>query len=226
MIQIIPAILEKSFSKVAAKIKTIEKEVPEIRWAQLDIADGKFVPNTTWSHPSDLSKLKTKLNLEIHLMVKEPQATLSDWLNQKAVKRLLIHQETVKKDLELVKIIKLIKEYGKEAGVALNPTTPVKVIQKYLDIIDQVLLMSVEPGFSGQEFKQETLGKIRALRQLNPKTPIAVDGGINLGNAPGLIAAGATRLCVASYLWHSKNLKKAVKALKANNFKFTHQKNI
>jgi ribulose-phosphate 3-epimerase len=218
MVQIIPAILEKSFKEVALKIKRIEQEAPEIKWVQLDIADGKFVPNTTWLNPSDLSKLKTELNLEIHLMIKEPMVTLSDWLDHKIVKRLIIHQETIKNDLELVKIIKLIKERGREAGVALNPGTPISSIQNFLNTLNEVLLMSVEPGFSGQVFKQEIFDKIRALRKLNPKIPIAVDGGINLGAAPALIAAGANRLCVASYLWHSKDLKKAVKALKANNF--------
>lgn len=213
MIQIIPAILEKKFSAIAEKIKRLEQEAPQIELVQLDIMDGAFVPNTTWSAFSDLAKLKTRLLFEIHLMVKKPARYIQEVACEKQIKRVLIHRESVESDEECAELILQIKENGQEAGIAVNPKTEFSKIEKLLDIADVIMVMGVTPGFSGQQFQKSALAMIKLARAANPTIPISVDGGVNADTAPAILAAGATRLCVASYLWNSKNISKAISSL-------------
>lgn len=207
--------MEKSFDQIAVKIKRIEKEAPKIKWVQLDVMDGKFVPNSTWNHPLDLSKLSTDLNLEVHLMIQEPQSAMSSWLSQQKIKRIIVHRESVSYSRQMIKLIMMIKQADREAGIALNPDTSAESIKNYLPILDEVLLMAVEPGFSGQKFQDKILDKIRVLRQFNSQILIAIDGGVNLKTAPLAIKAGASRLCAASFLWSTNDLSKAISALQA-----------
>lgn len=207
--------MEKTFDQVAIKIKRIEKEAPKIKWVQLDIMDGKFVPNATWSDPSDLSELNTKLNLEVHLMTQDPWSTILNWLCRQNVKRILVHKESAADSKQMDKLINAVKQAGIEFGIALNPDTPAESIKNYLPILDEILLMAVEPGFSGQEFQNKVLDKIQILRQWNSKIPISIDGGVNLKTAPLAIKAGANRLCAASFLWNHGDLGKAILALQA-----------
>ena len=215
MIEIIPAILEKSFDGVVNKIKRIEKEAPDINWAHLDIMDGKFVPNTTWSEPRDLSSFKTSLNLEVHLMIKNPRDFLADWLVLNNVKRILIHKETVLSNREINRIAREVKAHNKEIGLVFNPDTPLESAIDGLIELDGIMLMGVEPGFSGQIFKEEVLVKAERLRQLDKQISIALDGGVSPETVPSILAAGTTRLCAASYLWKSDNFKEAINCLKA-----------
>lgn len=207
--------MEKTFDQVAIKIKRIEKEAPKIKWVQLDIMDGLFVPNTTWSDPSDLSKLNTKLNLEVHLMIQKPYSAMLNWIGRQNVKRILVHKESAADNNQIDKLINTAKQAGIEFGIVLNPDTSVESIKNYLPILDEVLLMAVRPGFSGQKFQNKILDKIRVLRQWNSRIPIGIDGGVNLETAPLAIKAGANRLCVASFLWNYGDLGKAVLALQA-----------
>ncbi|MEK9165914.1 MAG: ribulose-phosphate 3-epimerase [Patescibacteria group bacterium] len=215
IIEIIPAILEKTFDQVAVKIKRIEKEAPKIKWVQLDIMDGKFVSNATWNQPEDLLKIKTYLNLEVHLMVDAQLTLINSWSKQNQIKRILVHKEAVRNSNQIVKLVTAIKQANREAGIVLNPSTPVESVKDYLLILDEVLLMAVEPGFSGQKFQNKILDKIRGLRQWNSQIPIGIDGGINLETAPLAIKAGASRLYAASFLWNYSDLGKAVLALQA-----------
>jgi len=207
--------LEKTFDQVAVKIKKIEKEAPKIKWVQLDIMDGKFVPNTTWNNPPDLSKLNTKLNLEVHLMIQKPCGAALNWIGRQNIKRILVHKESATDGKQMDKLINTVKQAGIEFGIALNPDTPAESIKNYLPILDEVLLMAVLPGFSGQKFQNKILDKIRVLRKLNSQVPIAIDGGVNLETAPLAIKAGANRLCAASFLWNCGDLGKAILALQA-----------
>ncbi len=207
--------MEKTFDQVAVKIKRIEKEAPKIKWVQLDIMDGKFVSNATWNQPEDLLKIKTYLNLEVHLMVDAPLTLINSWSKQNQIKRILVHKEAVRNSNQIVKLVTAIKQANREAGIVLNPSTPVESVKDYLLILDEVLLMAVEPGFSGQKFQNKILDKIRGLRQWNSQIPIGIDGGINLETAPLAIKAGASRLYAASFLWNYSDLGKAVLALQA-----------
>lgn len=207
--------MEKTFDQVAVKIKRIEKEAPKIKWVQLDIMDGKFVSNATWNQPEDLLKIKTYLNLEVHLMVDAQLTLINSWSKQNQIKRILVHKEAVRNSNQIVKLVTAIKQANREAGIVLNPSTPVESVKDYLLILDEVLLMAVEPGFSGQKFQNKILDKIRGLRQWNSQIPIGIDGGINLETAPLAIKAGASRLYAASFLWNYSDLGKAVLALQA-----------
>lgn len=219
MVEIIPAILEKSISGIKNKLTRLE-DLAVVSWAQLDVMDGKFVPNTTWNNPADLATLATSLKLEIHLMVEDPAAAINNWLALPNVRRILVHEEAlvarrpVRPEDLLAEMILKARHQKKEIGLALNPATDISLVKRFLMVLDMVLVMGVDPGFSGQEFKLGVIRKVSALRKLNTKIKIAVDGGVNLKTAPALVAAGATHLCVASYLWKSADLSRAVAELK------------
>jgi len=212
MTQIIPAIIAKDFQELKNKIKQIE---PFIEWAQLDVMDGDFVDNKTWNNPLDLRELETSLKLEAHLMVEKPEEVIDDWIKS-GVKRIIVHYESTK---QLSEIIKKIQRSGIEAGIAINPETPADalnslLINDYLIPIT-ILVMTVNPGRGGQEFLEETLGKIKILREKYRDVNIEVDGGINLETAPKTIQAGANVLAVGSAIFKSEDIKKTIKELKS-----------
>lgn len=187
--QIVPTILAQDKQEFEQKIQKIKKL--GFKSAQIDICDGKFVKNKTfWS-------LKTNLDFELHLMVQNPEKIIKQVKNAKNIKRIIFHLEAVKNPK---KIINLIRNYNFQAGLAINPETPVFKIKKYLKYLDLVLIMSVHPGFSGQKFIPETTKKIKELRRLDQKILIEVDGGINKEIAPKIIKSGADILAVGSGL--------------------------
>jgi ribulose-phosphate 3-epimerase len=205
--QIIPTILVKTFKEVEEKIKAVENYVD---WIQLDIMDGIFVNNKTWDNPIDLKKIKTKAKLEAHLMVQNPEEIIDEWL--KNVDRVIIHFESKIEDLE--NLIKKVHSRRKQIGLAINPETNCKVIAPFLENIDLVLFMAVQPGWGGQVFESETLDKIKALREIWPKGNIGVDGGVDDKNAKQIFSAGANLLCVGNYIFRSKDIKQTIEGLK------------
>lgn len=212
MIEIIPAILEKEFSEVKAKIKRVEQEAPSVKWVQLDIMDGGFVPNITWNNPANLSSLNTNLSFELHLMVENPEEEIERWSTCPHIKRILFHRETLSEE-EMVRLLVLIKEKRMEGGIVLNPQTSLEKIKNHIPILEEVMFMGVNPGFSGQPLIEGVLNKIKALHELYPSIPIGIDGGVNKETSPRLISSGVTRLCVASYLWKSANLQRGIETL-------------
>lgn len=189
MPQIIPTILVKNLSEFGERVKKIKKL--GFDFAQIDIADGKFVKNKTfWL-------LEGNLDYELHLMVKNPEEIIKQVKNSKKIQKIIFHFEAVK---QVNKIIKLIKNYNFQAGLAINPETNILKIKKYLKNLDLVLIMGVHPGFSGQKFIPETINKIKKLRKLNSKILIEVDGGINAKNANKILKAGADILAVGGWL--------------------------
>jgi ribulose-phosphate 3-epimerase len=215
MIEIIPTILVKNFKEVKERIKKVEDDV---NWVQLDIMDGVFVNNETWPYPKgkvdDLKKIKTKLKLEAHLMVQKPEEVIDDWL--KVVDRVIIHFESkiTNRELGIRELIKKVHKKKKEIGLALNPETHYAVATPFLKDLDLVLFMTVQPGWGGQEFKDWILSKIKALREIWPKGNIGVDGGINDENIKELVKAGANLICAGTYVFRSKDIKKALEKLK------------
>lgn len=214
MIQIIPAIIAKDFQELKNKIKRIE---PFVEWAQLDVMDGKFVENITWPYAEpgknnllDLRELKTDLKLEAHLMIENPEEVVDDWIKS-GVKRIIIHHESTEKHKE---IIERIKDAGLEVGLAINPETSVEVIDEFIKDVNLILIMTVNPGRGGQKFLEETLGKIRALRDKYKNVRIGVDGGINLETALSVVQAGANILSVGNAIFKSEDIKKTIEELK------------
>lgn len=206
--EIIPTILVKTFDEVKEKIRLVENFVD---WVQLDIMDGVFVENTTWSNPEDLKNFKTKVKLEAHLMVKNPEKIIDSWLE--VVDRIIVHYESSEKIQE---IINKVHKNGKQIGVALNPETSIEVAKPFLNDIDLVLLMSVQPGKGGQEFELEILEKIRNLRNIWPGGNIEVDGGVSDKNIKEIFNAGANLFCVGTYVYQSGDIKQVINKLKEN----------
>ncbi len=203
MAEIVPAIIAKTFAELKDKINLVETLATTV---QLDVMDGIFVSNSTWMNPEDLSKLKTNLFLEAHLMVKEPAKILGGWLAS-PVKRIIVHYEA---EADIKKIAGQVHKANKEFGVALNPETDSAVLDDFVQEIDLALFLSVNPGFAGQEFLPAVLPKISRLRQKNSDVKIAVDGGINLTNAGQIREAGADILVVGSALFASQDIREAL----------------
>ena len=207
MIQIIPAIISQDFEELQKKIKKVESYVDLV---QLDVMDGKFVDNLTWNQPTDLRNLKTSLKLEVHLMVQNPENIIDDWIKS-GIQRIIFHYESTKNPEG---IIKRIKQAGLQVGLAINPETSVKSIDAFINQLDLVLIMTVHPGKGGQEFLEETLWKIKELREEYKDLNIGVDGGINIETAPKVIQVGANIFFIGSSIFKSENFEEAIKKLK------------
>ena len=201
MTEVIPTIIAKDSQELKKKIKLIGSYSS---WVQLDVMDGKFVPNKTWQDPEDLKSIKTSLKIEVHLMINDPQRVIKKWL--KAAQRIIIHWES--------RGAKKVR-FTKQMGIALNPGTPWQEIEKFIPQIDLVLLMTVHPGFGGQKFLKEVLPKIKSLRKKYPQVKIEVDGGINPKTGKKCVEAGADILVSGNYIFKSRNIKEAIEKLKS-----------
>jgi ribulose-phosphate 3-epimerase len=206
MIEIVPAILVKTMDELNQRVKEVESCVKRV---QVDIMDGIFVPNKT-IQPEDMSNFKTKLMKEVHLMVDDNEKYVDEFLDL-GFDMIIVHVESCK---DIRKIIKKVKDRGKKIALAVNPPTPLSVIKDYLGNLDMVLIMSVNPGFSGQGFMPEVLTKIKELRKMKKDLDIEVDGGIKLGTTKLVAGAGANIIVSCSGIYSCKDKKKAVELLK------------
>lgn len=227
MKEIIPTILVHTFNEVKERIKVVEKYV---NWVQLDVMDGVFVNNETWPHSAvpgkaqrgakyfkeiqKLKKLGAKVRIEAHLMVEKPEEELDQWLG--IIDRVIIHFESkiINRELGFRALIKEARKNKKGIGLALNPETHYAVATPFLKDLDLILIMTVQPGWGGQEFKNWTLTKIEALRKIWPNGNIEVDGGVNNENIGKIIKAGANLICAGTYLYKGSDIKEAIKNLK------------
>jgi len=207
MVEVIPTIIAKDFNELQEKIKKVESFVD---WVQIDVMDGQFVENITWNEPTDLKKIETSLNLEVHLMIKEPEKYINQWISS-GVKRIVFHIEATDKIRE---VIDQIKQAGLGVGLAINPETPIEAVDQFIDQLDLVLVMTVNPGQGGQEFLKQNLGKIKQLRAKYKRVKIGVDGGINLETAPEAVQSGANLLASGTAIFKSDNIEQTVNTLK------------
>ena len=213
MIKIAPSILSANFANLEQQIKLVEKGGAD--WIHLDIMDGHFVPNITFG-PMVVKTISniTNLPLDAHLMIQNPDKYLEDF--QKAgTNRLTVHVEAC---IHLHRTIQSIKELGMKAGVSLNPSTPISTVKEILPIIDQVLVMTVNPGFGGQKFIKSTLRKVKdisvMIKETSKKIELEVDGGVDESNAAALAKAGATVLVAGYSIFSKKNIPQAVKNIR------------
>ncbi|MBI2612172.1 hypothetical protein HYW54_05535 [Candidatus Gottesmanbacteria bacterium] len=206
MAQVIPAILEKDFGEIERKIQMVAKWVD---WVQIDIADNTLVPNTTFLDAAPFKNLKTSLKLEVHMMVKDPIKYLQGYIDS-GFKRIIAHVEGDHIEDFIVKG----EEANIEVGLAIDGPTQLEKIAPYLRNIDVVLVMAIEAGFSGQEYREDTGEKIRKIKEMEFDLPIAVDGAMNLENAKKVVSAGATRINSNSYIFGAEDIKGAVQSLK------------
>jgi ribulose-phosphate 3-epimerase len=208
-----PSFLSANFLTLEADCKMINES--EADWFHLDVMDGRFVPNITFGPMiiEFIRKATTKI-CDVHLMIVEPEKYVEDF-KKAGADILTVHLEAC---THLHRNIEQIKSLGMQAGVALNPHTPVEALKEVLHDIDLVLIMSVNPGFGGQKFIQHTLQKITHLRRMIDEkgyaTKIEIDGGVTLQNAPAIIQAGAHVLVAGNTVFRSKDPKDTIAQLK------------
>lgn len=213
MIKIAPSILSADFAKLGEEIKDIEEGGAD--YVHIDVMDGHFVPNITIG-PLIVDAVKpiTKLPLDVHLMIENPDNYIKDFAKAGA-DIITVHQETC---LHLHRTIQLIKKENVKAGVVINPGTPVTMIKEVLNNVDLVLVMSVNPGFGGQTFIHETLSKIEEIdyirRENNYQFELQVDGGVNVETAKLCVDAGADVLVAGSAVFNQSDRKKAIQDIK------------
>lgn len=204
LIKIAPSILSAAFTRLGEQVEAVA--AAGVDRVQIDVMDGRFVPNITFG-PLVVRALRplTKLTLEVHLMV-EPPEDFIDAFAEAGADTLIVHQEATP---HLHRAIQRIQALGKKAGVAINPSTPAGVLTEVLGMLQMVLVMTVNPGFGGQNFIPQTLGKIRQIRQWIEERgldcEVEVDGGIHEGTAARVVEAGANVLVAGSAVYDAED---------------------
>ena len=211
-----PSILSADFANLERDIKKISDGGAD--WVHVDVMDGHFVPNITIGVPvvSSLKKI-TKLPLDVHLMIENPDKYVEAFA-QAGADIITFHYEAVKPEYDVITdLIYKIKSFGVKAGISVKPKTPVQEIFPYVEELDMVLIMTVEPGFGGQEFMFSCVDKINDLKQNAPENLIIqVDGGINDVTSKICIENGANSLVAGSFIYKSKDIPAAIQSLRGD----------
>lgn len=213
MAKLAPSLLSADFSKLGDEISLVDKSGADV--IHLDVMDGIYVPNITFGAPV-IKKIRknTELPFDVHLMVDRPERFIKDFVDAGS-DIITVHAEAT---IHLHRTLQLIRESGVKAGVSLNPSTSLDVLQYVIDDVDLILIMSVNPGFGGQKYIPAMTDKILELRSIIDKSGndiiLEVDGGIKLENAAEIVNAGADLLVVGSGIFASENIKKQIEKFK------------
>ncbi len=210
---IAPSLLAADFTKLQSEIDHVNDS--EADWLHLDVMDGRFVPNITFGmFVIEAVRKMCRKPLDVHLMIVEPDQYIERFRDAGA-DVITVHYEVCD---HLHKVVHQIKATGAKAGVALNPHTPVQLLEDLIEDIDLVCLMSVNPGFGGQKFIYQTLPKIRKLKEMittrNTRTLIEIDGGVGLQNAESLLQAGADVLVAGSSVFGAADPRAVIRSMK------------
>lgn len=202
MVQIIPTINVTTQDKFVSQLRDAELLCDLV---QIDIADGAFTAWKSWNEPEIVKDIQTGARYEVHLMVKDVEKELARWSVVQNIQRVIIHFESFENNQQFYTLInKLVVEANWEIGVALNPDTPIEVLEPIADKINYVMLLGVNPGLSGQPMRDNVIDKIQDLRIAYPDVNIEVDGGVNETNARSMVMAGANMLCLGSGIFNDK----------------------
>jgi ribulose-phosphate 3-epimerase len=212
MVEILPSILAADFTRLGEQIALVERA--GISMLHLDVMDGHFVPNFTIGPPVVKSIRKiTRLTLDVHLMITDPDKYAPIFIEAGA-DQVLVHQEVCP---HLDRTLRMIQSEGARAGVVLNPATPVTTLVDVLEVADYVLIMSVNPGFGGQRFIQNSLRKVRTLdawrKDRGLPLPIEIDGGVTLENLGDVVRAGVDWIVAGSTVFHSESPEATVREM-------------
>ena len=212
-VRIAPSVLAADFSRLADEVRRVELAGADL--IHIDVMDGRFVPVLTFGAIVVAAiKRSTSVPLDVHLMIVEPDRQL-DAVADAGASRITVHVEATP---HLHRVVSAIRARGLKAGVALNPATPVAALSDIVNDIDHVLVMNVNPGFTGQQFIPSSLRKVAEMRALlsarGSQADIEVDGGVDLGNAQALVQAGATILVAGAAVFHTPDATQAVQALR------------
>jgi len=217
MAEIVPAILVKSKEEFIARILSAAPYVERVQW---DIMDGVFVGNTTFSDPSVLDELysrlaevNSKLVIEADLMVSDPRKWVAR-LRHPGIDQLIFHAESIENQPDWEEIFLHARALGFRVGIATEPETPFDSFAGTLPLADRYQAMGGKSGFGGQEFNPAVLETIKLVRKRFPRLPISVDIGVNPETASRMIAAGATILCAGSAIFKAKDIRKAIESLR------------
>lgn len=188
-----PAILEAEAEELKRKVGIMEAHVDLL---QFDVGDGQFIPAVTVL-PRALGEFRPLTAFEVHLMVKRPDRFIADWVHLGASKA-IFHVEA---DGDLERFIAQCRDLDCDVGIAINPGTNVEKLHPFLDLVDEVMFLTIQPGAQGNPFLPEVLEEIKAFHKAFPSVQIAADGGVNLQNIKDLQEAGVQRVCVGASLW-------------------------
>lgn len=210
--QLAPSILSADFNRLGEQIQRVEKV--ECRWLHIDIMDGMFVPSISFGMPVVKSiRKESSLYFDVHMMVKDPERYVEEFQSCGA-DMITVHAEACR---DLAETVKKIHETGADAGVAVNPDTPLSAVTDVMDQVEMILIMSVYPGFGGQKYIPESTERIRTLRRMLDEkglehVHIQVDGGINRATIDEVLAAGANIIVAGSAVFGS-NIEQNVRGL-------------
>jgi ribulose-phosphate 3-epimerase len=211
---IAPSLLSCDFGRLAEEIHDVAQAGAD--WIHVDVMDGRFVPNITIGPLIvEAARRATSLPLDVHLMIVEPERYVRDFA-QAGADIVVVHAEAT---THLHRTLQTIRALGKKAGVAFNPATPIACLEHVADLVDLVLVMSVNPGFGGQSFIPAALAKVRQAREIEKKTGVSfhvqVDGGVSPSTAGAVKQAGADVLVAGSAVFCTQNYSEAIRAIRA-----------